>query len=92
MLEIWGKNKNFDKIVYGDTSMKKITKNDFQGLINVIRVPLELTPDPRVVKEDAADLEKYERDMKERAERLAEAKKIKEAQDKAKREDKELKR
>lgn len=29
MLEIWGKKTGIDKIVYGDTSQKKISKNDF---------------------------------------------------------------
>ena len=42
---------------------------------------MEYIPDPRVIKEDAADQEKFERELRERAERAAEEKKIREGRE-----------
>lgn len=61
MVEIYMR-ANPDTIPYGDNTKGKVTNRDFSNLQNVFRLPMEMTPDPRVIKEDAADLEKYERD------------------------------
>ena len=92
LLAIYVRRAQIDKIGYGDQSLKKLKARDFEGLECVLRVPMEYIPDPRVVKEDAADQEKFERELKERAERAAEEKKIREAQEAAKKEEKEKKR
>ena len=91
ILEIYTRNTQIDKIQYG-VEQKKIIARDFASLQCVLKLPMELLPDPRVIREDAADQEKFERELKERAERAAEEKKIREAQEAAKKEEKEKKR
>ena len=90
ILEIYTRNTQIDKIQYGGG--QPIKDRDFASLQCVLKLPMELLPDPRVIREDAADQEKFERELKERAERAAEEKKIREAQEAAKKEEKEKKR
>ena len=78
MLEIYVRTNAIDGIKYSDPSVKKLKARDFEALKNVLRVPMEYFPDPRVVKEDEIDMERFEREMKEKAEREAEEKKIRE--------------
>lgn len=89
LLEIYIRRAKIDQIPYGQPSTEKIK---VQHLEQVLRVPCEYIPDPRVVREDAHDLEQFERDMKERAERAEEERLIKAAQQAAKQEEKAKKR
>jgi hypothetical protein len=75
-LEIFIRRQKIDQIPYGQPSTEKIK---VEHLESVLRLPMEYIPDPRVVKEDAHDMEQFERDMKERAERAEEERLIKEA-------------
>ena len=79
ILQIYNRTAAIDKINYGPQGDKKPNAREIAALTCVLNLPMEYMPDPRVVKEDAQDQEKLERDMKERAERAAEEKKIREA-------------
>ena len=87
-LELYVRRRAVDTIKYGSAD-EKVTAKTFNELENVLRIPMEYVPDPRVVKEDAHDAEQFERDMRERAERAEEERQIKLAQDMAKKEEKE---
>lgn len=89
ILELYVRRAKIDQIPYGQASTEKIK---VQHLEQVLRLPMEYIPDPRVVKEDAHDQEQFERDMKERAERAEEERLIKAAQQAAKQEEKAKKR
>ena len=80
-LEIYIRRAKIDQIPYGQPSNEKIK---LQHLEVVLRLPVEYIPDPRVVKEDAHDLEQFERDMEERAARAEEERIIKATQAAAK--------
>lgn len=77
VVEIFIRRAKIDQIPYGVASTEKIK---VQHLEQVLRLPMEYIPDPRVVREDAHDQEQFERDMKERAERAEEERMIKAAQ------------
>jgi len=84
VLELYIRKAQIDKIAYGEPSNEKIK---VEQLIPVTRLPVEYMPDPRIVKEDAHDLEQFERDAKERAERQEEERLVRLAQQAAKKEE-----
>ncbi len=88
-LEVFIRRKQIDTIPYGQPSTEKIK---VEHLEQVIRLPVEYMPDPRVVKEDAHDAEAYERDAKDRLERQEEERLIRVAQMAAKKEEQAKKR
>lgn len=88
-LEVFIRRKQIDAIKYGEPNPEKIK---VEHLEQVIRLPVEYMPDPRVVKEDAHDAEAYERDAKERAERAEEERLVRLAQQAAKKEEQAKKR
>ena len=88
-LEMFIRRKQIDTIPYGQPSTERIK---VEHLEQVIRLPVEYMPDPRVVKEDAHDAEAYERDAKDRLERQEEERLIRVAQMAAKKEEQAKKR
>ena len=74
ILEIYVRESQIDKIQYGVPSNEKIK---VEHLKLKLRAPMEYIPDPRIELEDKADMEKFERDMKERAEKAEEERLIK---------------
>jgi hypothetical protein len=89
VMELYVREKDADKISYGQPSNEKINFAQIGNVLKLgLRLPMEYIPDPRTVIEDAQDREKEERDAEERRKRIEEERMIKEAQKMARQEEK----